>query len=338
MRWISKSPDFGDMIRVQLGAVYHFGIYASDSEVIQFGRHPYAQRDVKPEDVEVLITDIKDFLLGGATEVCVPDESDAQQRRSPDEVVEYARKSIGRRGYHILYNNCEHFATECLFGKASCSMTENVRAMFRAIPIVDVFLARMPEDCEIGEVIPKKRNDEIAATNHPRVKKEKYCAWRLVEYALSRSFGLTMEKTSFSKNKHGKWESDSCHFSISHSDTLVAVAVSRAPVGVDIESLDAPIKPYFADRILTEDERVEYGATKDEDKIAYLISKWSAKEAFFKKDGDGGFVPGSTLIDEAQLYTKVVENEGKGFICSVATNTPNRVRFFDLTNGDKLFS
>ena len=335
MRWISKSPHLGDMVRVQLGAVYHFGIYVSDSEVIQFGHHPYSRKDIKAEDVAVISTDMKEFLLDGSAEVCEFDENDAKQKRTPEAIVEYARKSIGRRGYHILYNNCEHFATECVFGKASCSMTENVRAMFRTLPIVDVFLARIPESCEITEVVPKERNDEIAKTNHPRVKKEKYCAWRLLEYAISRSFGFKMEKLGFSKNEYGKWESDSVYFSISHSDVLVAVAVSRAPVGIDIESLDAPIKPRFADRILTEEELAEYITTTDENKTEYLISKWSAKEAFFKKDGNGGFVPSSTLIDKTQLYAKTIDAENKKFICSVATKTPEKIRFFDLMDNDK---
>ena len=144
-----------------------------------------------------------------------------------------------------------------------------------------------------------------------------------------------MEKLNFSKNKSGKWEFDSFYFSISHSDTLVAVTVSRAPVGIDIESLDAPINPSFTDRILTEEEFVEYITTIDESKTEYLISKWSAKKAFFKKDGNGDFVPSSTLIDTTQLYTKTINTENKKFICSIATKTPEKIRFFDLTNNDK---
>jgi hypothetical protein len=30
-----------------------------------------------------------------------------------DEIAERARVRIGEKGYHVLFNNCENFATEC---------------------------------------------------------------------------------------------------------------------------------------------------------------------------------------------------------------------------------
>ena len=35
MKWRIKDPVKGDMIRVELGGIYHFGIYVSDEEVIR---------------------------------------------------------------------------------------------------------------------------------------------------------------------------------------------------------------------------------------------------------------------------------------------------------------
>lgn len=44
--------------------------------------------------------------------------------RSADEVVEIASRQIGRRGYHLLDNNCEHFATLCATGNANSRQVE----------------------------------------------------------------------------------------------------------------------------------------------------------------------------------------------------------------------
>ena len=55
------------------------------------------------------------------------DRKEKKKQRKPKEVVAYARSKIGMRGYNILYNNCEHFANECVFGKAKSSTVDDVR-------------------------------------------------------------------------------------------------------------------------------------------------------------------------------------------------------------------
>ncbi len=33
--------------------------------------------------------------------------------RSPHEIIHYARGRLGEKGYNLVVNNCQHFATEC---------------------------------------------------------------------------------------------------------------------------------------------------------------------------------------------------------------------------------
>ena len=40
MKWSFVEPSSGDMIRVKLGSIYHYGIFADDGEIIQFGLPP----------------------------------------------------------------------------------------------------------------------------------------------------------------------------------------------------------------------------------------------------------------------------------------------------------
>ena len=133
MKWLLTEPRYGDMIRVKSGTVYHYGVYVSDDEVIQFGLAPAARPALKDSEVEVLFTDIDTFLSGQFLEVAEFDRKEKKANRTPDEAVSTARARLGERGYHILYNNCEHFANECVRGKHSSEQVDGVRDMFRSL-------------------------------------------------------------------------------------------------------------------------------------------------------------------------------------------------------------
>ena len=317
------------MLRVKTGDIYHYGIFVSEDEIIQFGPTPSERLRMRNDEIKVISTDIDAFLVGGFLEVAEFDKKEKKKNRKPNEVVSYAKASLGKGGYNILYNNCEHFANECVTGQASSSQTDGLRNFFRSIPIVDVFTAKLPESCDMGEIYPVEREDEINAASNERVKREKYCAWRLLKYAMQRSLGIKMENVSFTKEENGKWTTPACYFSISHSSSMIAVAVSRTPIGIDVESFSSPVNAGFAQRILTDDEAREYGALPDGSKDEYLITKWSAKEAIFKQSDDAAFAPGSIVIDPASLYSKTLELDGVKYSCAVATQTPEKTRFFE---------
>lgn len=133
MKWILGEPKSGDMIRVKAGTIHHYGVFVSDSEVIQFGLAPNARPDLKDSDIEVLSTDIDTFLGGQFLEVADFDRKEKKTHPSPADAVSKARSRMGERGYHILYNNCEHFAYECVTGKHYSEQVDGVREMFKGI-------------------------------------------------------------------------------------------------------------------------------------------------------------------------------------------------------------
>lgn len=214
MKWTAKQPAAGDMIRVRLGNIYHYGVYASRGEVIQFGLAPCARPHLKDSEIEVCASDLDTFLCGGQVEVAEPEQG-KDSVRSPEQAVSYARQSLGRRGYHLLKNNCEHFAYECVTGKPYCSQTADVRALFRSLPIVDVYVAAISPDSALTP-----------------------CSRVLLDYALERTFGLRAEQLTFAESAPGCRTSEKCSFSIAHCKDAIAVAVSRASVGVHIEPAD----------------------------------------------------------------------------------------------------
>ena len=68
--------------------------------------------------------------------------------------------------------------------------------------VVDVYISAIDKNEEIGEIANKIRREEIAKISNERVKREKYCAWKLLCHALKNSFGLDAEKLDFIKRKY----------------------------------------------------------------------------------------------------------------------------------------
>ncbi len=74
------------------------------------------------------------------------------------------------------------------------------------------------------------------------------------------------------------------HISISHSDTIVAVAISDSPVGIDTEKIkNRDFK--ICRKVCTEKEEVIIKNSNNPLEAFYKI--WTAKEAYFKKEGTG---------------------------------------------------
>lgn len=328
MKWTYSEPSRGDMIRVYVGSIYHFGIYVSDEEVIQFGLPPARRMNLSDDEVEVLVSDIDTFLAGGFLEVCEFDKKEKKKNRTPDEIVAYARSKIGMRGYHILYNNCEHFANECITGVGVCRQAEDVRALFRTMPVVDVYFASLPLDLPLGKVACKARQEEIDAVGNERVKREKYFVWKLLLYALERTFGLRARKMKPEKTSYGGWTAGDVFLSLSHSEGALAVAVSRGAVGVDIEYVHTPKSDRMAERMMSEEELRAYEQVSEEERECRLIEIWTAKEAIFKSKGIAHFIPKEQDTRSAGVHTESIIIDGKKYIWSVATATPEKVRVF----------
>ena len=100
-----------------------------------------------------------------------------------------------------------------------------------------VFAARLPDTYLYEPIYPPERQAEIEKCSNEKVKREKYFVWKLLEYAIFNTIGEPIENFNFEKNPNRKWVSDRVYFSLSHSDGVVAVALSDREVGVDIERI-----------------------------------------------------------------------------------------------------
>ena len=270
------------MIRVQIGAIWHYGIYVSDAEVIQFGMPPRGTLP-PPEEIEVCVTDIGVFSGGSSVEVARYTLGERLRKRSAGRIVEAARRSLGQKGYDVLRRNCEHFAMECVFGRASSAQADAFLDT-RKEP-VEVWVCRVGDEPDGTDVHPALRREEIDSTADPLLKRQRVADWQLLSRMIRQRTGKEARDFAFSRTPAGKWVCDGPCFSLSHSGDWAAAAVSDQPVGVDIEALSGRDEEALRDnlsRLLTGD------GTKG---LTDLLALWTRKESWFKRSEEAAFDP-----------------------------------------------
>lgn len=192
---------------------------------------------------------------------------------------------------------------------------------------IDIYTAEIPQNIPLSTLYPPAREEEISACKNEKVRREKYCVWKLLEYAVERSLGKKLNGARFTKTPSGKWQSPLCEFSLSHSKNAVAVAISTQPVGVDIEIFRPEKLQGLAEKFLTPPEFAVYENT--ERKAEYLFEKWTQKESIFKRLGDCA-VPAFRIDSENfSTLTREIEIAGERYFLSVSAEDIQTIRFHE---------
>jgi len=198
--------------------------------------------------------------------------------------------------------------------------------MIESININDIYLSQIPDDCIISDVYPSERNIYINLPSNLNTKKERYWVWKVLEKAINNSFGLNIENIKFHES-YGKWYCDDIYFSLSHTRGAVAVIVSNARCGVDIENLDeyrnkkANKYVSLSKKICTENEINKIKSPDD------FITVWTKKESIFKSLESAST---SLLEIDSENYlckTFHLQLDAK-YILSVCCNDPDKIRIF----------
>lgn len=106
----------GDHIYVSRGAYTHHGIDAGNETVVHFSGEPGEKRDAA-----VTRTSLQDFLRGGSLKI-----RPYGRRDDADTCVQRAESRLGSTSYHLVTNNCEHFAVWCCTGKSASQQVRGV--------------------------------------------------------------------------------------------------------------------------------------------------------------------------------------------------------------------
>lgn len=106
------------------------------------------------------------------------------------------------------------------------------------------------------------------------------------------------------------------HFNISHCEDLIAVAVSKRPVGVDIEIL-RDVNLEIAERFFAKKETRTTQTSRD------FLYVWTRKEALLKRTGEGlKGIHDADVLENSEIKTV----EEKGFILSISSEIANEFK------------
>ena len=197
---------------------------------------------------------------------------------------------------------------------------------FDSANICHVYTAQIPANLQIEPLPCQLRNQQIAEATHPLVKAEKYYVWKLLQYALHKTFGFNAQDMHFDCN-NGKWTTPSCHFSLSHSNGVVACAVSNAQVGVDIELVSSTRRDVVA-RVLTWEEKDSVTNLSGKQLDVALLTIWSQKESIFKSVGGNNFVPSKVQTVGANVASKIIDVGNNQFVLSTSTPLVEQICYF----------
>lgn len=276
MKWEPKECRPGDMIRIRLGRIYHYGIFVTEDEVIQFGLPPTAENRGKEGGELVLATDIDTFACGKIVETAVLERAEEKRRIPRESTIRLARARIGEGGYNIIHNNCEHFANECIFGVSHCSQADEVRKRWRDHPICNVFISEIEDTVSDEEIFPEKRRAEINRLKTEEERRNARFVWKLLDTAAKHSFGISLEEAGIKRKLGGKWVCEKFFFSVANNDEIAVVALSNADVSVSLGRDGDVVRTLLAPKVTISvsgknSSSVKYFMT--EDGFSQLLSK-----------------------------------------------------------------
>jgi hypothetical protein len=126
----------GDIIVCDRVFYQHFGIYAGNGRVIHYA----SKNGDFGLDVQVRETSLEQFANRGKCRL-VPCAGNSIQSKqfSPQETVKRARSRLGEKSYNLIFNNCEHFALWCKYGKNKSVQVE--KALTAAVVLGAVAIA-----------------------------------------------------------------------------------------------------------------------------------------------------------------------------------------------------
>ena len=118
-------------------------------------------------------------------------------------------------------------------------------------------------------------------------------AHALTRAMLSEATGCGVDVWRYEEGEHGRPElASSCateglRFNISHTRGLVACAIARSDVGVDVKAADWRVDFALADSVFAPEEAATLKAAAPEDRRSLFFRFWTLKEAFIKATGEG---------------------------------------------------
>ncbi|MBQ7039647.1 MAG: 4'-phosphopantetheinyl transferase superfamily protein [Clostridia bacterium] len=136
-------------------------------------------------------------------------------------------------------------------------------------------------------LLPDKEKQRILLKRDNQAKINSLVAAFLIRYIIKKKFNIPFDEITILRDGKGKpyiKERNDIDISISHSENIVACAVSKSPVGIDIQKIKE-VSDSLIKRICSEEEVNEISNSSDP--VSSFINTWTKKEAILKKKGTG---------------------------------------------------
>ncbi|MGI0530638.1 lecithin retinol acyltransferase family protein [Treponema socranskii] len=130
-------PVPGDVIYTNRGLYKHYGIYIGNETVVHFTGGK--KHEISSDHAFVRKTQLGRFLKGGTLTI----ETKTKVSYTPKETVMRALSAVGsgKGKYHLIFNNCEHFANWCKYGKCESKQVKYVTTGLMCIAAIGISAA-----------------------------------------------------------------------------------------------------------------------------------------------------------------------------------------------------
>jgi 4'-phosphopantetheinyl transferase len=169
------------------------------------------------------------------------------------------------------------------------------------VTVTQVFVAEAPErPDELGgalDVLDDEERERIGRFRRPADAASFAGGRALVRLVLAEQLGVSPRELVFDtwcelhSSAHGKPRlvepAAEVEFSLSRAGRRLVLAVSGAPVGVDVERLDRSTDLEVTRIAFADDERAELEALPPDDRAGAFLACWTRKEALLKALGHG---------------------------------------------------
>jgi 4'-phosphopantetheinyl transferase len=170
----------------------------------------------------------------------------------------------------------------------------------------------------VVSLLSEERYAKAQKIKSPLNRKASVAAYLLLRIALREVYGIN-EAVEFEYTEKGKpllKDYPHIHFSLSHSKSTVACAVSDIEAGVDVQHF-TPVSDRVARRVLTEGEYQEFKESHNADEFFCRI--WVVKESHLKRTGQGLATELRDLPADSVKDRKIIN--GKNYFCCVCGST-----------------
>ena len=174
---------------------------------------------------------------------------------------------------------------------------------------LDIEKLKVPNDIDLS-LLPENRRQYILSINDTKRKKQSFYVWKLLEQVLTLN-GIKFIDNFNVNNNIWQLKSNEIQFSLAHSDSIVAVAISNTFIGVDVEKI--------SDKILKVGKL--FKDNKLDNNVENLTKLWTEKESFYKLNSTYNLSANKSLSNQKVFYNSKIICDNKNSKYYITTST-----------------